>query len=483
MEQILIGRKKELNDLKEYLRSSRSEFVAVYGRRRVGKTFLIRKAVEDKFSFYVTGVHGATKSEQLTNFAIALKKYFRSVFLSVPKNWILAFYELSMYLESLPEGPKLIFIDELPWMDTAKSGFIPALENFWNGWAALRDDVKLIVCGSATSWMISNLIRNKGGLHNRLTHHLVLEPFTLAECEEYFRMFGFSYTRKQMVECYMVMGGIPFYLSMLDKSISLAQNIDRLFFARNAQLKDEFNDLYRALFRNASPHIEVVTALATKGKGLTRKELLSLTKLTDNGMFSVVLEELEHCGFIRRYLPFESLPGKSEKRLNSNTLFQLVDFYSLFYFNFVRNNHFQDEHFWLVSINSPLYHTWSGFAFERVCLSHLAQIKKKLGISGVQTRACSWRSMQGAPGAQIDLLVDRKDETVNVCEMKYASEEFEITKEYAGKLNNKLSAFVKETGTRKSLLLTLVTSYGVKPNCYSGIVQAEVRMDDLFEAE
>ena len=200
-------------------------------------------------------------------------------------------------------------------------------------------------------------------------------------------------------------------------------------------------------------------------------------------MFSVVLEELEHCGFIRRYLPFESLPGKSEKRLNSNTLFQLVDFYSLFYFNFVRNNHFQDEHFWLVSINSPLYHTWSGFAFERVCLSHLAQIKKKLGISGVQTRACSWRSMQGAPGAQIDLLVDRKDETVNVCEMKYASEEFEITKEYAGKLNNKLSAFVKETGTRKSLLLTLVTSYGVKPNCYSGIVQAEVRMDDLFEAE
>ena len=478
MNQLLVGRKNEMKMLKEYFHSERSEFIAVYGRRRVGKTYLIRKAAEDNFSFFVTGVHGASKSEQLINFAIALQKYSHSASLSIPKNWILAFYELSRYLETLPEGVKLIFIDELPWMDTAKSGFIPALENFWNSWAVLRNDVKLIVCGSATSWMINNLIRSRGGLHNRLTHHLILEPFSLAECEEYFRTFGFPYTRKQMIECYMVMGGIPFYMSMLDKSMSLVQNIDRLFFAKNAPLKDEFDDLYRALFKNALPHIEVVTALATKGKGLTRQEILSQTKLADNGMFSVVLEELEHCGFIRQYEPLNSLGGK---RLNSNTLFQLIDFYTLFYFNFIKSNRFHDEHFWMISLNTPLYHAWSGFAFERVCLAHLGQIKRKLGISGVQTRACSWRSAQSGQGAQIDMLIDRKDETINVCEMKYTHGPFEITKEYEEKLVNKLNVLAKETGLRKSLMLTLITTYGVKPNLHSGIVQSEVVMDDLFE--
>ena len=481
MNQTLIGRKEEMGMLNEYFRSNRSEFIAVYGRRRVGKTFLIRKAAKEQFAFYVTGVHGASKSEQLTNFAIALQKHTNQTSLSIPKNWILAFYELSNYLEKLPDGPKLIFIDELPWMDTAKSGFIPALENFWNSWAALRDDIKLIVCGSATSWMINNLIRSRGGLHNRLTHHLMLEPFTLGECEEYFRTFGFTYTRKQIVECYMIMGGIPFYLSLLNKSISLAQNIDQLFFAKNASLKEEFNDLYRALFKNAMPHIEVVTALATKGKGLTRKEILNYTKLTDNGMFSNVLEELEHCGFIRQYNPLESNSNSGERRLNTNTLFQLVDFYTLFYFNFIKNNRYQDEHFWMISMNSPLYHTWSGFAFERLCLSHLKQIKKKLGISGVQTRACSWRSLKGTQGTQIDLLIDRKDETINVCEIKYTQEEFEITKEYEAKLMNKLAVLAKETDIKKSFMLTLITTYGVKPNAHSGIVQSEVLMDDLFE--
>lgn len=480
MEQKLIGRQSELKTLRRYMDSDRSEFVAVYGRRRVGKTFLIRMTAEDSFSFFMTGVHQATKSEQLTNFAIAMQKYSGSEVLSIPKNWILAFYQLSRYLETRPQGKKLIFIDELPWLDTAKSGFIAALENFWNSWAVLRDDIKLIVCGSATSWMINNLIRNRGGLHNRLTHHLVLEPFTLRECEEYFHAFGFPYTRKQMVECYMVMGGIPYYLSMMDRSKSLAQNIDMLFFSKNAPLKDEFNDLYRALFKNASPHIEVVTALSLKGKGLTRQELLGATGLQDNGAFGTVLDELKHCGFIRLYEPFGSSVGRPTIRQKSRTLYQLVDFYTMFHFKFIRNNRFQDEHFWSSSVNSPLHHAWSGLSFEMLCLSHLAQIKQSLGISGVQTLACSWRSVHSEPGAQIDLLIDRKDETVNVCEIKYVGGEFEITKDYEAKLEAKLQAFMEETRTRKSLLLTLITPYGVKRNAHSGIVQCELVLDDLF---
>lgn len=480
MTQDIVGRKSELKVLKDLISSERSEFIAVYGRRRVGKTFLIRKAVNENFSFFVTGVHNASKSEQLINFAIALQKYSNSDRLSIQKNWILAFYELSRFIENLPEGKKIIFIDELPWMDTAKSGFVAALENFWNSWASVRNDIKLIVCGSATSWMINNLIRNKGGLHNRLTYHIMLEPFTLNECEDYFKTYGFSYSRKQIAECYMIMGGVPFYLSMMDKSKSLSQNIDRLFFSNNAQLKDEFNDLYKALYKNASPHIAIVTALASKGKGLTRQEIVSATRLTDNGALSLALDELEQCGFIRLYEPFGNAKTINDKRQKTNTLYQLVDFYTLFYFNFIRNNHFHDEHFWSSSLNSSLHKTWSGLSFEMLCLNHLRQIKQSLGISGVQTLACSWRSSKSEQKTQIDLLIDRKDETINLCEIKYCNEIFEINKEYGNKLVNKVDTFIEETGTKKSVLLTFITTFGVKQNSYSDIVQSEISLDELF---
>lgn len=482
MAQKVIGRTAEMKALKSYLDSGKSEFVALYGRRRVGKTFLIRMAAEDKFSFYVTGVHDATKAEQLTAFAIAMQKYSGSERLNIQKNWILAFYELSRYLESLPKGKKVIFIDELPWMDTPKSGFIAALENFWNSWAALRDDVKLIVCGSATSWMINNLIHSRGGLHNRLTHHLLLEPFCLRECEEYFKEYGFSYSRKQIAECYMVMGGIPYYMSMMDRSKSLAQNIDALFFSPNAELKDEFSDLYQALFKNAGPHIKVITALSTKGIGLTRKEIIAATGLTDNGAFSTVLEELENCGFIREYSPFGSNVSQNRKRLDSSSLYQMIDFYTLFYFRFIEKNSYQDEHFWTTSVNSPLHNTWCGLSFEMLCLCHLKQIKMALGISGVQTLACSWRGKgdESKKGVQIDLLIDRKDETINLCEIKYSKDKFEISLAEEQRLSARLDTFRSETNTRKSVLLTLITANGLKYNSHSDIVQNEVTLEELF---
>ncbi len=480
MEAKIIGRDSELKTLREYINSDKSEFVAVYGRRRVGKTFLIRMAAEDSFAFYVTGVHQASKMEQLTNFAIAMQKYSGAESLSIQKSWLLAFYELSRYLESLPEGKKVVFIDELPWMDTAKSGFVPALENFWNSWAALRNDIKLIVCGSATSWIINNLIRSRGGLHNRLTHKMVLEPFRLKECEMYFREFGFAYSRKQIAECYMAMGGIPYYMSMMDKSKSVAQNIDNLFFSNNAPLKGEFKDLYKALFKNALPHIAVVTALATKGKGLTRQEILGATKLTDNGAFSEVLEELEQCGFIRLYDPFDNIKSEADKRQKRDTLYQLVDFYTLFYFRFISNNLYNDEAFWTNSLNTPIYNTWCGLSFEMLCLSHIKEIKTALGISGVQTIACAWRSTTTSDGAQIDLLIDRKDDAINLCEMKYSKGEFEINKDYSEKLDNKVNRFIEESSTKKSVMLTLITTFGVKTNMYSGHVQSQIVLDNLF---
>jgi hypothetical protein len=366
-------------------------------------------------------------------------------------------------------------------MDTPRSGFIPALENFWNSWAALRDDIKLIVCGSATSWMLNNLIHSRGGLHNRLTHHLPLEPFSLHECEDYFRCHGFGYSRKEIAECYMILGGIPFYLSTLQRGQSLAQNIDRLFFSSTAELKDEFSNLYRAIFKQSSHHIDVVTALSKKRIGLTRQELLQATGLTDNGTFSTVLEELAQCGFIRQYEPFAEKAKATKTNVAKNTLYQLIDFYTLFYFNFIASNVYNDEHFWSTSVNSPLHNSWAGLSFEMLCLHHIGQIKQALGIAGVQTRVCSWRTSKAASkGAQIDLLIDRKDDTVNICEIKYTRTPFAIDKRYMEKLQDKLNLFQEETATRKSLLLTLISANGLRHNEYSDYPPCKVELEQLF---
>lgn len=364
-------------------------------------------------------------------------------------------------------------MDELPWMDTPKSKFISALEHFWNSWASNRSDIKLIVCGSATSWMIDKLINNRGGLHNRLTHRMAIEPFNLQECEQYFEAKGFGYSQKEIAECYMIMGGIPFYLKQMQKGLSVAQNIDRLFFEIGCALDGEFDNLYRALFKFSENYIRIVEALASKGKGLTRQEIIQQTKLPNNGGLTTMLKELESCGFIRQYEPF----AKQKKDI----LYQLTDFYSLFYFRFIQKNRYRDEHFWTNSLGSGIHRSWSGYAFEMLCLMHIAEIKKALGISGVQSLTSSWRSNSSEEGAQIDLVIDRKDQTVNLCEMKYADRTFVIDKQYDENLRNKLASFREETKTRKSLHLTFVTTYGVKPNAYSGHIQKEVVLEDLFK--
>lgn len=470
----IVGREKEQKELLQWTDSNDSEFIAVYGRRRVGKTFLVRKLFGSDFAFYVTGLDKVTMQEQLLNFTIELRKYSGNDDLPVPDNWLLAFVELSKYLATLPQGRKIIFIDEIPWMDTPRSNFISALEHFWNSWASARNDIKLIVCGSATSWMLSKLINNHGGLHNRLTHRIALAPFNLHECEEYFNANGFNFSRKEIAECYMVMGGVPYYLRQMEKGLSVAQNIDHLFFEIGCALDGEFDNLYKALFKYSANYISIVETLSKKAKGLTRQEIIKGTKLANNGGLTTMLEELEACGFIRRYEPF----GKEKK----DALYQLTDFYTLFYFHFIQKNRYRDEHFWTHSLSSAIHRAWSGYAFEMLVLAHTRQVKKALGINGIQSLTSSWKSKDSEDGAQIDLVIDRSDMTVNLCEIKYSSQPFTITKQYYNILQTKASDFLEETKTRKSIMSTFITTYGLKRNEYSAHIQSEVTLDNLFSA-
>ncbi len=468
----IIGRIDEQAALKEYIESDKPEFVAVYGRRRVGKTFLIKESLGNNFAFYLTGLANSSVPIQLRNFNAAMQKH-GGIPYPLANTWFDAFGQLTHLLEhSSKKGKKIVFLDELPWMDTHRSGFITALEHFWNGWASSRSDILLIVCGSATSWMINKLIKNHGGLHNRITRRMFIEPFTLGECEEFYKANNIVMNRYQMVESYMILGGIPYYLSLVDKGKSLAQNIDALCFSQNGALREEFPGLYASLFKHSENHEKTVESLARKTKGMTREEIIAATKLSDGGGLSKTLEELEQCGFIRRYNAFD--------KKNKNQIYQLVDFYTLFYLNFIRNNKYNDEHSWTNLIDNSKHRAWSGYAFEQVCTAHIKQIKNRLGISGVLTHTASWRSQKSAPGAQVDLLIDRNDQVINLCEMKYSQTEFAIDKKYDECLRTKKGTFIQETKTRKTVHLTMVTTYGIKRNEYSGLIQSEVKMDDLF---
>jgi len=467
----IIGRKDEINALQQYVASSLPEFVAVYGRRRVGKTFLIKNFFEKSFSFYISGMANATKKEQLENFNATLTAYGKMPYPRV-KNWMESFRQLIHLLEnSRKKGKKIIFIDELPWFDTPRSGFITGLEYFWNTWASARPDILLITCGSSTSWMINKLLKNRGGLHNRVTRRMYLKPFNLAECEAFFNSRKIVLNRKSIVESYMVFGGIPFYINMFEKGLSVAQHVDKLCFSKNGALHNEFITLYSSLFKHSASYELVIKALAKKKIGLTREEIKRETKMQGGGL-SAILEELELCHFIRSYNAFEK---KTKERL-----YQLIDFYSLFYLNFVQKAKSDDTFSWTNLIGSAKHRAWSGYAFEQVCMQHIDQIRQKLGISGVTTCSAAWRSKKSEPAAQIDLLIDRNDGIINLCEMKYADDEFVIDKKTDENLRNKKSSFIREAKVRKAVHITMVTTYGVKRNEYWGNIQSEVKMDDLF---
>ncbi len=471
---MLIGREEEQAVLQGAINDTRSHFIAVYGRRRVGKTFLIRETCGYRFTFQHAGLSNGKLKEQLFAFASSLKDMGLNV-KKTPKNWLEAFELLKDGIRHSSEQRKIIFIDELSWMDTARSDMMTALENFWNGFASARNDIVLIVCASATSWILSKVVHNKGGLYNRLTEQIHLQPFSLSECEQYTKAENIIMNREQILQYYMTVGGVPFYWGFLKRGLSLAQNIDTIFFSENAPLNQEFNYLYASLFKNPKPYEEIVTALGTKKVGMTRDEIIKSTGLSNSGDLTTKLDELESCGFIRKYYAY----GSRKK----NAVYQLIDFFTLFYFQFMRDCP-TDAHFWTNQLNTPRLNTWLGLAFERVCLLHVPQIKKKLGISGVLTTVNAWSCESdrdhGIYGSQIDMLIARKDQVINLCEMKYSGTEFIVSESVNNDIQKKISDLVAVTGTKFVIYPTLITTYGLVKNTYSANIQSVVTMEDLF---
>ncbi|HMP28343.1 MAG TPA: ATP-binding protein [Saprospiraceae bacterium] len=466
----LVGREHQKRQIARYLNEDRAHFIAIYGRRRVGKTFLVKQYFKNNFTFYCTGLLNGKKNQQLTNFLTSIKNQL-DYFIDVPSisNWYEAFNELIKALSNVKlEGKKVIFLDELPWMDNPGSDFLLGLEFFWNSWASTQKDIFFIVCGSSTSWIVNKLFNNKGGLYNRITGKLSVEPFTLHECYLFFNAKEFKYTQEQCIEAYMVFGGIPYYLDQFDKSLSPTQNIDELCFGKNAFLALEYQMLFKSLFRKYQNYINVVEAIGSKNKGLTREEIAKATNLSDGGSLTRILKELELSSFIKKYNPI----AKKTK----GSLFQLRDPFCLFYSNL--NSQLHEENFWIKHYNSPKYNNWAGYAFEVICYNHIPQIKKALGISGINSNNYSWQNQD----AQIDLVIDRADKVVNVFEIKFSRGPFVITKKYDLDLRQKVEQFRLNTPGQKAIWPIFIAPYGLGSSPYNYFFLKELTMEIFFDA-
>lgn len=480
----IAGRHDEIAIFDKISASSESEFIAVYGRRRVGKTFLVKEFFDKLICFEIAGIYKASLQDQLANFATSLgKSSGLGITPQKPSSWQEAFLQLENYLESPrlneKKGKQVVFIDELPWLNTPRSKFLPALEHFWNSYGSRQKKLILVVCGSAASWMIQNIVRSRGGLHNRLTRQIRLLPFSLSETEEYLKKRKIKLTRFQIVELYMAFGGVPYYLKQAEPGMSVAQIIDSTCFTKNGILSYEFEKLFTSLFEESHFHTKIVELLAKKSKGITRNELLNEAKISSGGTASRILNELEESGFIESFVPF----GKTAKDL----LFRLSDEFTRFYFDWIKplGKKSPGAGHWLTRQNQPAKNTWAGFTFETICLKHVQKIKNALGIAMVETTESAWRYRPTGdsplPGTQIDLLIDRRDATINLCEVKFSNSEFVIDAKYANNLRRKIEVFKSVTGTKKNVFLTMITTFGMAKNAYSmELVAGSITLGDLF---
>lgn len=477
----IVGREQEIDEILNLYSSDKSEFVAVYGRRRVGKTFLVDEALKGKITFRHAGLSPVDEHNKRNTLRDQLRHFHYSLLLQgwkgkkSPSSWMEAFFMLSQLLESKYNGKRqVVFLDELPWLDTPRSGFVTAFEGFWNTWGCHKEHLMLIVCGSASSWMLDNLVNSHGGLYGRTTYEVKLQPFKLAECAQFYKKNGIRMSYYDMVQNYMILGGIPYYLGYMKKEKSLAQNVDQLFFAEGAKLKNEYDRLFASVFAKPEQMKNIVETIATRRSGYTRKELLKKVGLTDNGTASKMLQALVVSDFIQPYTPF----GNSKREEH----FKLIDPFCLFYLKFVKGKTELDPEFWMHNVSAPVINSWRGYAFEEVCFTHIPQIKKALNILGVSSTQSAWvvKGDDEKEGTQMDMLISRKDNVVNLCEMKFYREEFTVSKNYYAKLVHRQNVLAEALPKRVAIHNVLITTDGLKYNEYSGIFQNTITIESLF---
>lgn len=475
----MIGRKQEVKELNRLYNKDRAELVAIYGRRRVGKTYLVDETFAGRITFRHAGLSPADEDSKGL-LRLQLEHFYNSLDIQgmekcdKPTNWLDAFLLLEKFLQAKDDGNRqVVFLDELPWLDTPKSGFIRAFEAFWNTWGCHRKNLMVIVCGSANSWIQDKLINSHGGLYNRVTYEIKLVPFSLCECEQLYKSNNVNMSRYDIAQSYMIFGGIPFYMGYVNPEMSLAQNIDALFFKKGAVLREEYDRLFASIFTNPDAVKNIVQLLYTRNAGYTRREIVEKLKITDGGRLSSNLNALISSDFIIKYVPFGF--GKREEH------YKLIDPFCIFYLHFIKGQKKHSDKFWQQNTTSASVSSWRGFAFENVCFNHIEQIKVALGIPAVITETSAWSKKEDdTEGMQIDLLITRNDNVINMCEIKYYGGPYKVDKEYYAKVLRRQSVLAESISPKIAVHSTIITTFGLTSNEYSGAFVNTITLDDLF---
>lgn len=468
----LIARQEEQSELLDAYQSKQAEFIVLYGRRRIGKTFLIEELYGKQKGHYFqfTGIQKGTLKEQLDQFAKQIGHcFYQGAAIRVPATWLDALEILTKAIEPIPQNKKIvIFLDELPWMCTKKSRLLQAIDYYWNQHWKRDKRFKLVVCGSSASWIIKKILHHKGGLHNRNTRTLLLRPFTLQEAKKFFEQAHVKLSDEQLVQFYMLCGGVPYYLAQIKKGKSVAQMTDKLCFQQDGMLYQEFDKLFASLFDEAESYKELIYLIASKHEGIARTEIEKKSQYSSGGGLTDKLKELEEAGFIQSFLPLEHQAR--------GIYYRIIDEYCYFYLKWIlpiKNTLVvkeRDSKYWSNKMGTPAYYNWLGYAFETICYKHIHEIKKALDLT-VSTNIGVWRYIpkkeDSDTGVQIDMLFDREDGIVSLCEIKYTKEPFSIDKAYAENLKNKMAVYKAKTHSKKQIQLVLISANGIKTNYYS----------------
>ncbi|MCL9981139.1 MAG: ATP-binding protein [Bacteroidia bacterium] len=469
MSRKIIGRASEKETLQEAIDSHRSELIAVYGRRRIGKTYLIREFYKKQILFSFSGLRNGTLPNQLENFMLELNSITKDFKNEEPKSWLQAFHLLKTHLKGISETTrkKVIFIDEFPWVDSIRSGFLPAFENFWNTYCTTRNDIIVVICGSAASYMMKKIIKNRGGLHNRITRKIKLEPFKLKEVQDFFEYKGIKLPEMEIIKIYMAIGGVAEYLEHIKNGDSSVTAIDRLCFQKGAQLENEFEEVFKSLFEEGSYHEQIIRSLSNASKkGMLRTEILQDQELQTGGQFSKSMNELIESGFVEKY--------HSYRNKRKTTLYRIVDEFCLFHLQFIRT--FKGNS-WIQLYTKREYETWCGYSFELICLKHIECIKKALKCDQINSKNYSWSNSN----AQVDLVIDRNDNLITLCEIKFSNDVFFVDEQYSNKLRKKESEFKNSTSTKKGVNTIMLTTWGISGNHSIGLVAQSITKECLFQ--
>lgn len=471
----LIGRAEE-REMLEYCESSdKSELVCVYGRRRVGKTFLVEQVLAPYFAFHVVGSKNVPTSALLRDFCLELGER-GDPNPEPPSSWQEAFRRMYKVITSpdaprSPHGKAVVFIDEFPWFARQRSEFVSAFATFWNRHCSWGQKLLVVICGSATSWIIDNLLSSDDDLAARITEEIFLKPFTLAETETYLNDRGFGWSRETIVEAHMVFGGLPFFFSLMHRNQSLWGNIDRLCLAPRAKLRSETMILLESTMRKSKVYVELFALLSQYKYGMSKSEVFE-TLGCSLSQFEKAINETVKCGYVREY---RCLSKKGHPKY-----LMLVDPFILFHYHVIDPAHGDPIRRWSEFVKDEgYYYNWRGNAFEIICLYHIEQLKRALGISGISTKEYPWASERVEGGAQVDLVIERGDRTINLCEMKFTEKPLELTKSFELDLINKRDVFKEETGTRSALMMVVVSVNGMRGS-RDGVIARKLTVDDLF---